>query len=116
MEEERKSVVMVVEVTEPSSISRVIDLKDYGTAERLFRVTAWVLNVRAKARGIDRQSGELTVNELVEAESIWIKEAQAGLKVDRKYTQLSNSLGLIEDEGILRCKGRLHNSELEIQA
>jgi hypothetical protein len=54
MEEERKSVVMVVEVTEPSSISRVIDLKDYGTAERLFRVTAWVLrfgfNVR-KSKG-----------------------------------------------------------------
>ena len=117
VEEERKSVVMVVEVTEQYSISRVIDLKDYGTAERLFRVTAWVLrfgfNVRAKARGIDRQSGELTVNELVEAESIWIKEAQAGLKVDRKYTQLSNSLGLIEEEGILRCKRRLHNSELE---
>ena len=77
LEEERKSVVMVVEVTEPSSISRVIDLYDYGTAERLFRVTAWILrfgfNVRAKARGInDRQSGELTVSELVEAESIWI--------------------------------------------
>ena len=73
LEEERKSVVMVVEVTELSSISRVIDLNDYGTAERLFRVTAWVLrfgfNARAKARGIDGQSGELTLNELVEAES-----------------------------------------------
>ena len=38
------------------------------------------------------------------------------MKVDRsrKYTQLSNSLGLMEEKGILRCKGRLHNSELEI--
>ena len=48
-------VVEVTEVTEPSSISRVIDLNDYGTAERLFRVTAWVLrfgfNVRAKSKG-----------------------------------------------------------------
>ena len=79
LEEERKSVVMVVGVIKPAILRRVIDLNDYGTAERLFRVTAWVLrfgfNVRVKARGIDRQNGELTVNELIEEESIWIKEA-----------------------------------------
>jgi hypothetical protein len=79
LEEERKSVVMVVGVIKPSILRRVIDLNDYGIAERLFRVTAWVLrfgfNVRAKASGIDRQNGELTGNELIEAESIWIKEA-----------------------------------------
>ena len=39
------------------------------------------------------ESAELTVNELVEAEKLWIKDAQAELETDVKYAQLSNSQG-----------------------
>ncbi|XP_028416058.1 uncharacterized protein LOC114539642 [Dendronephthya gigantea] len=118
LEEERKSSVMVVASSkELASISKVINLEDYGTAERLFRVTAWVLrfgfNARAKSKGMEKRCGELTVEELDEAENRWIKQAQAELKEAKKYAQISNSLGLMEEGGIIRCKGRLRNSELE---
>ena len=44
IEEEKKSAVMFVEVKLPDlSISNVISSERYGTAERLFRVTSWVL-------------------------------------------------------------------------
>lgn len=56
----------------------------------------------------------MTVNELVEAEKLWIKDAQAELETDVKYAQLSNSVGLIEEDGILRFRGRLKNSDIEV--
>ena len=44
IEEEKKSAVMFAEVKLPDlSISNVINSERYGTAERLFRVTSWVL-------------------------------------------------------------------------
>ena len=45
-----------------------------------------------------------------------IKKAQTELKDQKNYDQLSNSLRLVEEEGILRCKGRLKNSDLELSA
>ena len=56
-------------------------------------------------KSLERHNGELSVDELNEAERSWIREAQTGLKVDEKFSQFSNSLGLIEEEGILRCRG-----------
>ena len=120
IEEEKKSAVMFVEVKLPDlSISNVINSERYGTAERLFRVTSWVLrfvfNMQTRRKSLERRNGELSVDELNEAERLWIREAQTGLKVDEKFSQFSNSLGLIE-EGILRCRGRLQNSDLEYNA
>ena len=70
-------------------------------------------NLKAGKQGEDKQFGELSVHELVEAERVWIKEAQTKLKTDEKYAQFSVSLRLKEEEGILRCRGRLKNSDLE---
>ena len=99
------------------SAERVIDLDGFSSSERLFRVTAWVLRFIRKMRtgkeGEDRQFGELSVHELVEAERVWIKEAQAKLKTEEKYAQFSVSLRLKEEEGILRCQGRLKHSDSE---
>ena len=121
MEEEKKSAVMLVEVKVPElSISNVIEVERYGTAERLFRVTSWTLrfifNIQARRKGLERRNGELSVDELNEAERLCIREAQTGLKVGEKFSQFSSSLGLIEEEGILRCRGRLQNSDLEYNA
>ena len=121
IEEEKKSAVMFVEVKlSDLSISNVINSGRYGTAERLFRVTSWVLrfvfNMQTRRKSLERRNGELSVDELNKAERLWIREAQTGLKVDEKFSQFSNSLGLIEEEGILRCRGRLQNSDLEYNA
>ena len=127
VEEERKSATLIVQVERQNSPERGIDLEKFSNLEKLFRVTAWVLrsiqNLRTGKEDEDKQFGELTVHELVESERIWIKEveseriwikeAQAKLRAEEKYAQFSVSLRLKEEEGILRCQGRLKNSNLE---
>ena len=117
VEEERKSATMIVQVKTQGRAERVIDLEKFSSSEKLFRVTAWVLrflrNLKAGKHGENKQFGELSVHELVEAERVWIREAQTKLKTDEKYAQFSVSLRLEEEEGILGCQGRLKNSYLE---
>ena len=122
IEEQKRSAVMLVEVTQPKGVSSILDIKAFGTAERLFRVTAWILrfisNIKAKVkkRKHCRSTSDLNVVELEEAERVWVKEAQAALKRSERYGQMRNSLGIEEEEGILRCKGRFRNSDLEFNA
>ena len=120
IEEERKPVAMLVHVNQQGHTTIVIDLDKYSTSEQLFRVTAWVFrfkfNSQARVKNVDKRRGELSVEELVEAEGFWIKKAQTELKEQKNYEQLSNSLRLVEEEGVLRCKGRLKNSDLELSA
>ena len=71
--------------------------------------------MQTRRKSLEKRNGELSVEELNEAERLWIREAQTGLKVDEKFSQFSNSLGLLE-EGILRCRGRLQKSDLEYNA
>ena len=117
LEEKRKSATLIVQVERQSSPERVIDLEKFSNLEKLFRVTAWVMrfirNLRTGKEDEDKQFGEFTVHELVESERIWIKEVQAKLRTAEKYAQFSVSLRLKEEEGILRCQGRLKNSDLE---
>ena len=85
----------------------------------MFRVTAWILrfisNIKAKVKKGKhcRSTSDLNVVESEEAERVWVKEAQAMLKRSERYGQMRNSLGIEEEEGILRCKGRFRNSDLE---
>ena len=121
IEEERKPVAMLVQVNQQGHATIVVELNKYSTSEQLFRVTAWVFrfkfNSQAKVKNVDKRRGELSVEVLVEAERFWIKKAQTELEDQKIYDQLSNSLKLVEEEGILRCiKGRLKNSDLELSA
>ena len=43
IEEQKRSAVMLVEVTQPKGISSILNIKAFGTAEHLFSVTAWNL-------------------------------------------------------------------------
>ena len=117
IEEQKRSAVMLVKVTQPRGIiSSILDIKVFGTAERLFRVTAWILrfisNIKVKVKKGKhcRSTSDLNVVELEEAERVWVKEAQAVLKRSERYGQMRNSLGIEEEEGILRCEGRFYGS------
>ena len=116
----KRPVAMLVQVNQQGHATILIDLDKYSTSEQLFRVTAWVFrfkfNSQARVKNADKRRGELSVEELVEAEGFWIKKAQTELTDQKNYDQLSNSLRLVEEEGILRCKGRLKNSDLELSA
>ena len=60
--------------------------------------------------------GRLTVQEFSAVEKLWIKAVQACLKEKATFSQLVMQLGLVENEGILYCIGRLGKSDLSLEA
>ena len=95
-----------------------IDVERFSSLKRLIAVTAFVLKFKNKllsrVRKVDHVvcGGELTVAELLGAESLWVKYEQTKLKKNSKFDQWRKSLGLFEDKvGMLRCRGRLGKSE-----
>ncbi|XP_078366089.1 uncharacterized protein LOC144650313 [Oculina patagonica] len=111
---------MVVEVECLPSVANVVDINRHGNLEKLLRVTAFVFrfirNVRKNRDGKAKRSGRLTKEELTEAEREWLKATQADLRSQKNFQQLKTELGVVESEGILRCVGRLVNSDLEFDA
>ena len=81
VKEERKKASVMLNVAQRSKqISEVIDLNRFSTLSKLLRVTAYVQrflgNLRLKREKRELCLGELTAEELKNAESIWIKDAQ----------------------------------------
>ena len=93
-EERRVNVSMITEVQnkpgkkededESTGVSEVVDIDRFSSLDRFVRVTAWmrrfVHNVRAKKQGSERLEGRLSTNELTQADSEWVKDAQAALR------------------------------------
>jgi hypothetical protein len=80
-------------------------------------VTAYVIrfltNQKAKKSGNLAIVGELTRNEVQNSETVWLKNVQAGMKMEEKFNQVKLSLNVVEDDhGILRCRGRLENAPI----
>ena len=59
--------------------------------------------------------GGLTVEESFNAEKQLISSTQIGLKKQPNFQQLVKSLGLESNDEILRCHGRLLNSDLDFE-
>ncbi|XP_028414079.1 uncharacterized protein LOC114537147 [Dendronephthya gigantea] len=104
------------------SISNVISCRDYSTLGRLLRVTAVVLKfiklLKSKVRQEDLSTNsEVTRVDIELAQVLWIKELQVKLKVNEKFKEWNRDLGLFTDEsGVVRCKGRLSNSNFPYSA
>ena len=105
-----------------NSLSNVINCKDYNSLDRLLRVTAIVfkfvnlLKSRVKL-GEPTTIAELTITDIELAQVLWIKELQSEMKGNEKFESWNRDLNLLADEdGILRCKGRLSNSNLSYSA
>ena len=115
-EERKKASVMLNVAQQSKQISEVIDLNRFSTLSKLLIVTAYVQrflgNLRLKRERRELCLGELTAEELKNAESIWIKDAQQDLKSNESFKKTRESLNVIEQNEILVCKGRLENSEL----
>ena len=111
---------MVVDVQSPPSVASIVDINRHGKLDKLLRVTAWVLrfirNSRPNQDETAKRKGRLTREELVEAEREWIIATQVDLRSQGNFQQLRSKLGLVESAGILRCVGRLVNSDLEFDA
>ena len=55
----------------------------------------------------------MTVEEIRYAESALIKDAKVSLTNNKYFQHLVKQLGLVDRDGILKCKGRFSNSDLE---
>ena len=102
---------------ESVSLSNIIHCGEFSSLERLLRVTALVLKfvriLKAKRSGSKRAKSELTSVDLEGAKLYWIKEVQASLKTQEKFRSWQQQWSLFEDDkGVVRCQGRLENSDL----
>ncbi len=92
------------------SIGSLMKCEIFSSKERLFRVTAYVLRLMKKR---PRPSNHLTPEELQQAESYWIKEAQCQLRSKPLFKVWQQQFGLFMDErGVWRC--RFGNADLPV--
>lgn len=106
-------------------------LGKYSSVMRLYRVTAWVIRVFNNARNKDAKCvGVLTADEILYAERLWVKQIQRThfseelecLKDPTHPKPLPKGSTLIglrpfkDEDGLLRCSGRLDNSALPYDA
>ena len=121
-EEKKSTSALLVEMKAETGVTAVVNVNDYSKLHRLVCVTAWIRRfVNNLKAGLERtentkRAGRLEVSELNEAEIALIKSAQDELKKQGNFKQLVSELGVVEQGGILRCVGRLVNSDLEFDA
>lgn len=119
---EQKKRAEVVQSTTSVQIPTVLDIECYSSANRLFRVTAWILRFVHKLQHKSDATGPLDTTELEQAERYWILRVQQDsfvgeLVCHQKGTKLPCDSPLrdialsIDDEGILRVAGRLQFSQ-----
>ena len=93
-------------------ISRVIDCTRFSTWRKLLRVTALVLKfIKLLKKSV--VTPIVVAEDILHAEKLWIKDVQEDLKEKKDYYQkLEGQLGLFEENGIVRCRGRISRSGL----
>ena len=107
-------------------ISKIIDISRYSTYKRLLNVTSYVLRFLHNCKGIERRTGPLNVAEIEESSIMWISNAQHThfpeierdlQRTGRSKHCLAKQLSLyVDDEDLLRSKGRIHNAPLSDMA
>ena len=95
----------------------MIDATEYSSFTKLISVTAYVIrfltNLKARKSSNATVLGQLTGDKLLNSETIWFKSIQSDMKIEKKFSQIKQSLNVVEDDcQILRCKGRLENAPI----
>ncbi|XP_065886729.1 uncharacterized protein [Dysidea avara] len=101
-------------------VGQDIDAERFSSLQKLLRTTAWILRYANRLLKKQINSGPLTAPEIKKAKELWDLHIQGKCFSDTirmvkkgENCNLKQQLGLIIDEqGILRCKGRYQNSEL----
>eukprot|EP00794_Sanderia_malayensis_P005792 gene5792-biopygen4703 len=116
-EEQRKDAAVFMNV-ESYGVSKIIDIQRHCRLSKLLRVTAcvkrFVDNLKSCRSREPKSLGALGVQDLEAAERLWIKDVQQYMLDSDGYKQLSAQLGVVEDDGLLICKGRLGNADLKL--
>ena len=107
---------LISTVDDVPNIQEIITMDRFSDYGRILRVAAYVLRFIENCRNKDsRKSNELTAAEISKAERIFIVQAQSSFE-GQYLGKLEKQLGVFKDkDGLLRCKGRLNNSSLDIK-
>ena len=118
--ERKRMQVMMVISNEKKGVSEVIDINRFSNLEKLLRVTAYarrfVENTKRRKEGKDLRTGKLSVEEIEKAEKVWIMDVQVKLQESHNFKKISEQLGIVSENDILICKGRLEHADLEFRA
>ena len=111
-------VVNVAESVYSKDLKNLIGIRKYSTADRLFRVTSFILrfisNLKLIVQRKETKNMYLTAEEIKIAEYTWIKSVQKEFfKVKSNLIHFQIKLGVyLDTDNIYKCKGRLVNSSL----
>ncbi|XP_074658631.1 uncharacterized protein LOC141911540 [Tubulanus polymorphus] len=93
-------------------IEEIIDCKKYSSFTKLVMVTSAVMKAFKVWRRKTRD-WELSINDLNDAEKLWLTVVQKCLKIHRLYNVWRLQLKLFEEDGIIKSAGKLQNSTLK---
>ena len=109
------------------SLGLVIDISRYSTMGKLLRVTSYILRFIKTLRGKQvKKNNFITVTELKTSQKLWIQTVQddgfreESLELSKKSTKkctLVHQLNLfLDNDGFIRCRGRLENAATDYDA
>ena len=93
---------------EEPSLDNLINPENYSSLKRLMLLFTEKLKKTSSREGAEEDFTKF----YRQAEMLWIRHVQQEILKSDKYPQMKSSLGLYQDEGILRCQGRIGMSSL----
>lgn len=108
---------------EPASPDPLLKLENYSKLKTVLRVTAWIKRFTHNLRSSEKRKGELTAEELAEAERHWILEAQnqgfqrekSELKTGKdiqRGSRIRDMKPFLDEHGLIRLGRRLQHSDM----
>ena len=104
-------------------LENIIEISASSSLYKLLRITGLIIRFinnlkRCLLKNRDElKFGEVSAEEVHAAERLWIRSIQESLSNEKNYDQLHAQLGLFRDEdGIVRCRGRIGNADLQYQS
>lgn len=111
----RKSTHGLLTTNPSSGLRQILKCEDYSSLPKLLRVTAYTLKfVRLLKRRVKlAHEPPEQLDDIEQAERLWIIESQSLLSQDRLFETWKRQFNLfIDDNGVWRCGGRLQNADL----
>lgn len=108
---------------EQTSTDLLLKLENYSKLKTVLRVTAWIMRFTHNLRSGEKKQGELTAEELADAERYWILEAQnqvfrkerdelrAGKDIHRG-SRIRDLKPFLDEHGLICLGGRLQHSDM----
>ena len=115
---DQKTQSMLVMQGPKASLSNIIACKEYSCLYRLLKVTAIVVKfitlLKSRISATNPPiNPKVTGTDIERAQVMWIKELQCAMEGNQNFKSWNRDLNLFTDkDGVVRCKGRLSNSEL----